>query len=91
MQNQFENAIWVLTAFWPLWAVKTAWLKPGFNPAVINTYNNFMILSTQINNRWNSTANLDYSTFPIGKRQRKEKNFVIKFLSFFFSFFFFPV
>ena len=34
MQNQFENAIWVLTAFWPLWAVKTAWLKPGFNLAV---------------------------------------------------------
>ena len=34
MQNQFENAIWILTAFWRLWAVKTARLKPGFNPAV---------------------------------------------------------
>ena len=50
-----------------------------------------MILSTQINNRSNSTANLDYSTFPIGKRQRKEKKTLLSNFFLFSFFFFFPL
>ena len=57
---------------------------------VINTYNNLMILSTQINNRSNSTANLDLVHFQLEKDKEKKKTLLSNIFLFSFFFFFFP-